>query len=404
MGRQVNHIVLLLKQKNGRIDMRKYEKVKLKDYIEQIRGVSYKPDDVSDENASGYLPILRANNIQENDIYLDDFVYVKESKIRDDQIIKKGDIIVCTSSGSKDLVGKAAQAKQDLKMSFGAFCKGIRPKNIFPEYLGNYFKSPIYRKTISKLSAGANINNIKNEHFDNLEIPLPAMEEQKKIAARLDAVSDLLAKQKQLLAEQDTLIQSLFYDMFGDLKCEESTIGNECILKSGTTFSKDNELDKGEYIYAKVADMNLQGNEVYIKTSRKYLSKKHVGNLFLNKGSIIFPKRGGAIRTNKKRILIEDSCVDLNIMGVFPGKKLTTQYLYVYFLNLNLESLCDGCVIPQINNKNITPLKIPVPPLELQEKFAAIVEQIETEKSKIKSAIAETQTLFNALMAEYFEE
>ncbi len=251
---------------------------------------------------------------------------------------------------------------------------------------------------------GAAIPHIYFKDYSQEEIPLPPMEEQKRIAARLDAVSDLLTKQKQLLSEQDTLIQSTFYDMFGDLKCEESTIGNECILKSGTTFSKDDELDKGEYIYAKVADMNLQGNEVYIKTSRKYLSKKHVGNLFLNKGSIIFPKRGGAIRTNKKRILIEDSCVDLNIMGVSPRKKLTTQYLYVYFLNLNLESLCDGCVIPQINNKNIAPLKIPVPPLELQEKFAAIVEQIESEKSKIKSTIAETQTLFNALMAEYFEE
>ena len=251
---------------------------------------------------------------------------------------------------------------------------------------------------------GAAIPHIYFKDYSQEEIPLPPMEEQKRIAARLDAVSDLLTKQKQLLSEQDTLIQSTFYDMFGDLKCEESTIGNECILKSGTTFSKDDELDKGEYIYAKVADMNLQGNEVYIKTSRKYLSKKHVGNLFLNKGSIIFPKRGGAIRTNKKRILIEDSCVDLNIMGVSPRKKLTTQYLYVYFLNLNLESLCDGCVIPQINNKNIAPLKIPVPPLELQEKFAAIVEQIESEKSKIKSTIAETQPLFNALMAEYFED
>lgn len=384
--------------------MSKWQKVKLGECIEQIRGVSYKPEDATDVPTEGYYPILRANNIKDNALIFDDFVYVKENKIKKEQMIQKGDIIVCASSGSKELVGKAAQAKKDLQMSFGAFCKGVRAKNILPEYLGNYFKSPIYRKTISRLSAGANINNIKSEHLDNLEIPLPAMEEQRKIAQRLDAVSDLLAKQKQLLAEQDNLIQSTFYDMFGDLKCEESTIGNECILKSGTTFSKDDELDKGEYIYAKVADMNLQGNEVYIKTSRKYLSKKHVGNLFLNKGSIIFPKRGGAIRTNKKRILIEDSCVDLNIMGVSPRKKLTTQYLYVYFLNLNLESLCDGCVIPQINNKNIAPLKIPVPPLELQEKFAAIVEQIESEKSKIKSTIAETQTLFNAIMSEYFEE
>ena len=54
--------------------------------------------------------------------------------------------------------------------------------------------------------------------------------------------------------------------------------------------------------------------------------------------------------------------------------------------------------------KNLSDLLIPVPPLELQQKFAAVAEQIESEKSKIKSAIAETQPLFNALMAEYFEE
>lgn len=301
----------------------------------------------------------------------------------------------------KDGAGVGRVYRFDEKTSILGTMQYILPKDsIDYSFLYYALKSISYDKYVK----GAAIPHIYFKDYSCEEIPLPAMEEQKKIAARLDAVSDLLAKQKQLLAEQDNLIQATFYDMFGDLKCEESTIGNECILKSGTTFSKDDELDKGEYIYAKVADMNLQGNEVYIKTSRKYLSKKHVGNLFLNKGSIIFPKRGGAIRTNKKRILIEDSCVDLNIMGVSPRKKLTTQYLYVYFLNLNLESLCDGCVIPQINNKNIAPLKIPVPPLELQEKFAAIVEQIESERSKIKSAIAETQTLFNALMVEYFEE
>ena len=126
------------------------QKVYLKAYIEQIRGISYKPEDTSNEPVGGYFPVLRANNIKDNNLIFDDLVYVNVKKIKKEQEIRKGDIIVCTSSGSKDLVGKAAQAKKDLQMSFGAFCRGIRPKNILPEYLGNYFKSPIYRKTISK--------------------------------------------------------------------------------------------------------------------------------------------------------------------------------------------------------------------------------------------------------------
>lgn len=397
--------------------MRKYEKVKLKDYIEQIRGVSYKPDDVSDENASGYLPILRANNIQENDIYLDDFVYVKESKIRDDQIIKKGDIIVCTSSGSKDLVGKAAQAKQDLKMSFGAFCKGIRPKNIFPEYLGNYFKSPIYRKTISKLSAGANINNIKNEHFDNLEIPLPAMEEQKKIAARLDAVSDLLAKQKQLLAEQDTLIQSLFYDMFGDpiknnkgWKIEKldsiykirssQRVYQKDLSSSGIPFLRVSDLEK-------IITENKIEAELFI-TDEKYTFLETNGQT-PKEGDILITTRGtlGDVYIYKKedRFYFQDGM----ITWLIRKKDEISPLFFLHLLKTDgykslLYKYKGGSAVAYLSIKNISDLSIPIPPLELQEKFAAIVEQIESEKSKIKSAIAETQTLFNALMAEYFEE
>lgn len=129
--------------------MNKWKKVKLKDYIEQIRGVSYKPEDATDVPTEGYYPILRANNIKDNALIFDDFVYAKENKIKKEQMIQKGDIIVCASSGSKELVGKAAQAKKDLQMSFGAFCKGVRAKNILPEYLGNYFKSPLQNEILA---------------------------------------------------------------------------------------------------------------------------------------------------------------------------------------------------------------------------------------------------------------
>ena len=390
--------------------MRKYEKVKLKDYIEQIRGVSYKPDDVSDENASGYLPILRANNIQDNDIYLDDFVYVKESKIRDNQIIKKGDIIVCTSSGSKDLVGKAAQAKQDLKMSFGAFCKGIRPKNIFPEYLGNYFKSPIYRKTISKLSAGANINNIKSEHLDNLEIPLPAMEEQKKIAARLDAVSDLLAKQKQLLAEQDTLIQSLFYDMFGDPIKNNKGWKIEKFKKLGTLERGKSqhrprnapELLGGSYPLIQTGDIAQAG--LYLDSfSQTYSELGLKQSRLWKKGTLCITIAANIAKTS---ILNFDACFPDSVVGFVNNTSCNIMFIQIWmsFLQKILENNAPQAAQKNINLEILGNLDVILPPFELQEKFAAIVEQIGTEKSKIKSAIAETQTLFNALMAEYFEE
>jgi len=165
--------------------------------IEQIRGVSYKPEDSSDSRDATNMPILRAHNIQVDRLNTNNLVYVHKKKINKKQYVKKGDIIVCASSGSKDLVGKAAQAEEDMLVSFGAFCKIVRPKNMIDsKYLKHYFSSPAYRFIISRLSAGANINNLRNEHIDNLEIPFPPLPIQQKIADVLDRASALIEKRK----------------------------------------------------------------------------------------------------------------------------------------------------------------------------------------------------------------
>lgn len=389
------------------------QKVYLKAYIEQIRGISYKPEDTSNEPVGGYFPVLRANNIKDNNLIFDDLVYVNVKKIKKEQEIRKGDIIVCTSSGSKDLVGKAAQAKKDLQMSFGAFCRGIRPKNILPEYLGNYFKSPIYRKTISKLSAGANINNIKSEHLDNLEIPLPPMEEQKKIAARLDAVSDLLAKQKQLLSEQDNLIQSTFYDMFGTPFKNEKGFPYLQIkdLVSDVQYGTSQKANyTGKIPILRMNNITYSGEMDY--TDLKYIDLEEETNKYiLKKGDVLFN------RTNSRELVGKTGLFNLDKLMVYAGYLIRvrlkgiclpiflTKYMNTPQLKAFLKEKCKGIVgQANINAKEFQAIPIFLPPFELQQKFAAVAEQIESEKSKIKSAIAETQTLFNALMAEYFEE
>ena len=94
-----------------------------------IRGVSYKKDQALKVPALGYKPILRSNNINRV-LSFNDLVFVPENLIREEQIIKRGDIIFAMSSGSKNLVGKSAQAKEDFNGSYGAFCALLRPINI----------------------------------------------------------------------------------------------------------------------------------------------------------------------------------------------------------------------------------------------------------------------------------
>ena len=78
-------------------------------------------------------------------------------------------------------------------------------------------------------------------------------------------------------------------------------------------------------------------------------------------GATIFPKRGGAILTNKKRITSVPICADLNIMAVIPSTQIDAQLLYFYFLNVDMRKLGTGSSIPQINNYDIAPLLISFP-------------------------------------------
>ena len=187
------------------------------DVSEQVRGVSYAKSEASDVLQPGYSPILRANNICENGLLLDDLVFVPDAKISQKQRIAPNDVIVAASSGSLSVVGKTAQAREGFEGGFGAFCKVLRPRPaVDPHYFGHYFRTSLYRHVISRLAAGANINNLRNEHLDNLSIPLPPLAEQQRIAAILDAADALRAKRREALAQLDTLLQSTFLDMFGD--------------------------------------------------------------------------------------------------------------------------------------------------------------------------------------------
>ena len=191
--------------------------VKIGDICEQINGVSYKPSDVYDSLTENSTVLLRANNIFEDELNFDELVFVDKKRVSENQYMKKGDILICASSGSKHLVGKAACLSEDKELTFGAFCKVLRPKTVNSDFLKHYFFSPAYRTEISRLSEGVNINNIKAADLGNLAILLPTESEQNKIAKQLDKCIKIINNQKRTLEKYDTLIKSRFIEMFGIL-------------------------------------------------------------------------------------------------------------------------------------------------------------------------------------------
>lgn len=286
-------------------------------------------------------------------------------------------------------------------------CAAFLPcEDVIPEYLF-YFLSGRKDQFIKDGVGGAQ-PNISAGYLKNVEFELVSLGEQQKVIDRLSKVDDLISFRKQQLSKLDEFVKSWFVEMFGTVENNVfgypvKMIGDVATLKSGTSLPSDVENEGGNIPYVKVGDMNYQGNEYYITTSSRYVSEKNARKGFFEIGTVIFPKRGGAIGTNKKRLTKLQICADLNVMGVTPNKSMILpSYLMTYFELVDLGSLDNGSSVPQINNKDIAPLQICVPPIDLQNQFADFVEQIDKTKFEIQQSLEKLETLKKSLMQQYF--
>ncbi|MCI5145432.1 MAG: restriction endonuclease subunit S [Candidatus Electrothrix sp. AR3] len=387
------------------------------DISEQVRGVSYAKSDASDVPLNGYSPILRANNIGEQGLILEKFVFVPNTKISPKQKILSNDIIVAASSGSISVVGKTAQVREKFEGSFGAFCKVLRPdSSVCPHYFGHYFRTLSYRQEVSRLAVGANINNLKNEHLNNLKIPLPPLAEQKRIAAILDAADALRAKRRESLVQLDALLQSTFLDMFGD------PVTNPMGWKMVRLSDVVKRLDGGKNIAKSETETDYRVLKVsavtygeYRPQESKYLPAEfNVPESYLvRKGDLLISRANtveliGAtayVWETPERIMLPDK-----IWKFIWKENAEIEPLFMYHLSQHprfrqiLGSRASGTSgsMKNIAKPKLLSMLIPHPPLELQKKFAAIVESVERQKAKQQAHLAELDTLFAALQQKAF--
>ena len=172
---------------------------------------------------------------------------------------------------------------------------------------------------------------------------------------------------------------------------------------SGSTFNPELEKETGTYMYVKVGDMNLPGNEVEITTSSRFVDPGERDlKALIPSGIIIFPKRGGAIATNKKRVVSKPIFVDLNTMALTPCL-IPTEYALLWLMTVDLASLNTGTSVPQINHKDIDPLPFPLPPFAEQSRIVTRVTALRRLCTDLRQRLAERQSvqarLAEALMA-----
>ena len=178
-----------------------WEVKKLGDIATSQIGITYKPENVSDNN-DGTI-VLRSSNIQESTLCFDDIVRVK-CDIKANKYVQDGDILMCSRNGSFRLVGKVAMiANLPEPITYGAFMTIIRSP--YQAYLFAFFKSPAFRSQLTT-SQTATINQITVKMLNEIKVALPPMELQQEFADKIEAIE----KQKELIKQSITQTEELF--------------------------------------------------------------------------------------------------------------------------------------------------------------------------------------------------
>ena len=380
----------------------------VKDYAEQIRGVSYKPEDVCEELNDESITLLRANNITDSGLCFDDLVYVRRNKVKDVQKLQKGDVLICTSSGSKALVGKAAYVTKDMDMTFGAFCKVIRPHGVNTDYFQYFFQSPAYRKRISELAAGANINNIRNEHIDGLAFYLPDIPTQQRIADTLDKVSEGIEVCRKMLEKLEVMVQSRFKEMM-----DSAELGDETTVEKITERVKVGFVGTCEKYYTDekgipmIRTGNITNHGIDMRNLKYVTSEFNKRNMKsqIHNGDLLIARHG----SNGQASVYEGSEAQcLNAVVIVPNQTVAKSRFLAELINSpaikeQINRTLVGSTQNVVNTKSIANLTIRIPSLKLQEEYESYVEKIDKTKLTIQKILDKMEMEKLALMQEYFK-
>ncbi|HEX6509602.1 MAG TPA: restriction endonuclease subunit S [Chloroflexota bacterium] len=382
--------------------------VRVGDIAEQIRGVTYAKGDAVDAPTPGHIPLLRAGNISDNGLDFNGLIFVSARRVSPKQLIRSGDVVIAASSGSLDIVGKAGQAASDFPGGFGAFCKVLRPRDMVDaRYFGHYFRTSSYRKEISTLAAGANINNLRSDHLDGLQIPLPALEVQRRIAQTLDSVDALRTKRRDAITLLDDLRQAIFLDMFGNPVSNPEgwpmvRLAELGSLDRGVSKHRPRnapELLGGKYPLVQTGD--VAASQGYItKWKATYSDIGLTQSKLWPSGTLCITI---AANIAKSGILEFDACFPDSIVG-FSSTPDIVEYVQVWlsFHRENLERLAPESAQKNINLGVLRGLDIPKPDSGLISSFAERIRAINTIKVALRFHLTELDALFVSLQHRAF--
>lgn len=279
---------------------------------------------------------------------------------------------------------------------------------LYPKYL-YYF---CVNFDFEQLNTTVTIPSLTKSNLLNIEIPLPPLDEQRRIAAVLDKVSDLIAKRRAQLDKLDELVKARFVEMFGTIY--KNMYGfNVVKLQDVSAMIKDGTHQTPTYTddsingYKFLSSKDVTTGKIdwlHIKYIPEELHRELYARVAPRKGDILLAKNG---TTGIAAIVDIDEVFDIYVsLALIRPIGINTFYLWAAINSDETKRQFDGSLkgigVPNLHLSEIKKVKILLPPLELQERFEIFLETANKSKLTIKQSLDKLEILKKALMQEYF--
>ena len=298
----------------------------------------------------------------------------------DEYVLSAGDLLI-----GMDGEFNIARWKIDGALLNQRVCKIVAKDSTDEEFLRFALSKAL--KVIEDRTSFVTVKHLSARELNKLEIQVPSYDEQKKISDILHRLERIIDARQNELKSLDILIKARFVEMFGDVITNEK----EWPLKQWDQIlqivngrnQKQVQSDNGKY--------PIFGSGGEIGRATDYLTKEN---------SVILGRKGNI----NKPILMKEKFWNVDTaFGIEPNSDyLLVEYLFQFCQLFNFEKLNKTVTIPSLTKLDLKKIEMPIPPLNLQEKFADFVKQVDKSKVAVQKALDEAQLLFDSLMQEYF--
>ena len=382
-----------------------WKKVKLGDICEVITG-STPLKKIEEYWNKDEVPFITPPELKYEGInYITPNIYVSKIGAKQGRIIPKNSICVCCIGS----LGKLGILKEDAITNQQINSLILKNKNVDLLYLYFYLKT--IKNNLESIATSTTVKIINKSSFEKIDINLPSLEIQKKISKKLELLENNIDFRKRQLNYLKDLTKSLFNSQIqpyikeleikklGDIievKSSKRVFLNE-LSKNGVPFYRGTEiakLSRNENV-----ESNLFISEDLYQNLKKISDVPKIGDLLLpsicNNGEIWYVNKTNPFYFKDGRVLW------LKLNKNINGKYL--QYYLIEKFRQDYSKIASGTTFSELKIVTLKNLLLPVPPIELQKKFAERVEKIEKLSFEIEEAIKEAENLYNSLISKYFD-